>query len=882
MASARGTINLIISATTRGLGAASAEAEAAARRVADAEDRVSAARTQSAAAEERVGAAEARLTAARAQQDAALSRIGVAETNLERVRTSSVSSATRLSQAESELDRLRANGGSASEIEAAENRVNEVRTQSDLAARHLQQAEAQLESARANGERSIARVQAAEAALNNARSNNIRASEAAARAENDLNNLRRRGNQDVDRQRDGILGLFDAFSRLGNAVTGADDAANKFLSTGSALQNVFAQIGGPIIQAVVGIVQFVAVMGAAIEIVGILGGLIGQVLAGAPAILLALAAAAGTVVLGMDGIKKAAEVLQPAFAKLKASVSDVFERALTPAFKQLAAIIPELTSGFDDVALSISIVAQQAIGFLTSAKGVDALNTALAGTVNFVQALAPGITKFLAGLVNAAAAAQPAMQALGTAIGDIFGKVGDVFTKLAGNGVIQAAVAGLASTIEGLANVLAPVVSLLIQMGAALGDSVGQALTSVGAGIEQVTPFFVELARVAGEVLVDAFKQLGPPISELVDSILPGATSGLDGFASLMHNVVLPAVAGFINWIRTDGIPGFIAFTQAVIINSTSAASAILGFVSSALGALEELIKFTAVFTNNPALLKLAGDIEVAKGKVDGLKTSVDALHDKEVVIAAKTNGSDQVALLGKTIGLLADKSVTTISHVLGLPENQALKAAIDTVYSKAVASVSTVTGKIENDALKGSIDSVYSKTVESHSNVFGEQENKNLRAAIDNVINKTVSVVANVSGQSAVQGLISLIDQVHSVTATVTTYIRTITQAFASGGQAPGGVPILVGEQGPELITLPSSGGFVFTAAQTRAMAAQSRATPHGSNGSAPSGSGGDAPITVNVMISQDQIAGIAQVEIQRRDRSTKRTVLAGSGATF
>jgi hypothetical protein len=34
--------------------------------------------------------------------------------------------------------------------------------------------------------------------------------------------------------------------------------------------------------------------------------------------------------------------------------------------------------------------------------------------------------------------------------------------------------------------------------------------------------------------------------------------------------------------------------------------------------------------------------------------------------------------------------------------------------------------------------------------------------------------------------------------------------------------------------------------------------------------------------MLSQDQIAGIAQVEIARRDRATKRTVLAGSGVTF
>lgn len=45
---------------------------------------------------------------------------------------------------------------------------------------------------------------------------------------------------------------------------------------------------------------------------------------------------------------------------------------------------------------------------------------------------------------------------------------------------------------------------------------------------------------------------------------------------------------------------------------------------------------------------------------------------------------------------------------------------------------------------------------------------------------------------------------------------------------------------------------------------------------------SGADQPITVNVMLSQEQIAGIAAAEIVRRDRATKRTVLAGSGVTF
>lgn len=894
MGSVSSTINLIISGSTRGLAAASAEAEAAARRVADAEDRASAARTRAAAADGRVEAAEAHLGAVRSQQEAALSRVGVAETNLERVRTSTVGSATRLSQAEADLDRIRQTG-STEQIEAAEERVNRVRTESDLAAQRLQQAEAALATARGNAERSSSRVAAAEAAIARARAEAVRASEASARADNDLDLIRRRSTADTDRQRSGLLGLFDAFTRLGDAVSGADDASNKFLSTASALQGLFGQIGGPIAQAVVGLVEMVAIFGALVEIVGVVGGLIGQALGGIPVLLVSIGLAAATVALGMDGIKKAAEAAAPAFDKLKKSVSDTFEKQLTPFFLRVGQVLPQVTQGFDNVAVAVSQVAKEVIAFVTSARGIADINAALAGTAALVKNLAPGIAIFVKGLLDATASAKTGLADIGTAIGSVFAKIGDVFTKLGADGTINKAVEGLAATITGLGDVLAPIISLLIQMGAALGDSVGKALTDVGAGIEQVTPFFVQLADVAGKVLVDAFTQLGPPIRELIDTILPGAGQGLDGFASLMHNVVLPAVADFINWIRTDGIPGFIAFSQAVIINATSAASAILGFVSSALAALEELVKFTAVFTNNPALLKLAGDIEVAKTKVDGLKTSIDTIHDKTVTAAVTTSGEPQVHALVDRMAEVKDKTVAATANVpsgplVGEQGVLAVNAAMDAAHDKTVTHTANVpSGPVVGEqgvlAVNAAIDAAHDKTVTHTANVpsgpvVGEQGVLAVNAAIDAAHDKTVTATANAVGESAVRALQSAMDQLHDVTVTVTTVVKQII-GLRKGGRAPTSEPFLVGEEGPELLTLDAFGGVVTPADKTRQLLNQ-QAAAGAVGGSALPSTSGDQPITVNVMISPTEIAGIAQVEIQRRDRATKRTVLAGSGATF
>ena len=843
MASTRSTIEIIIEGITRGLTGAAAEAEAATRRVEAAEENVNRARARSEEAAGRLQVAEQRLEQARSAQGAATQRISDQETRINDARARSQQAADRLGQAETRLDDLRRNGGSAREIAAAEQQINRARRDSEASAGQLQAAERRLEDLRRQQGSSALRVAQAEQALARARRNSQSSASDLERAEAEL--LRRRNElDDADRRgsplRSFFAGIAEGINPLRALATLIGDVTTRMGGFGE----VLGAIGGPIVQAIVGIIQITAVMALWVEIIGVIGGLLGQALAGAPALLFALAAAAGTVVLGLNGIKKAAEVMQPALHKLEASVSAVFERQLTPVFRELAGILPQLTQRFDAVAVAISGIARDAVGVLTTAHGVGQLNIVLAGTASFLTGLSFGVRDFLRGLLDGAAAAAPAMAGLGTAFGNILSRIGDVFTRLGADGTIQKAVQGLASTLNGLSAVIGPIIELLIRMGAALGDSVGVALTNLGGIIQTTIPFFEAIAHTAGVVLVDAFQQLRGPIEELLKSVFPGFQSGLQGFAAVMHSVVLPALAGFINWIRTDGIPGLIAFTQGMIINLTAAGSAVLGFVSGALGALQSLFTTLGVATGNPAFLQIAGQIGVAKAQVDGFKTSLDQVHDKTVALQANVKGEDAVKALTTAIVAVVGKTVSTISNVFGTPENRGLRSAIDTVIDKTVRSV---------------------------SNVTGTQQNLDLRSAIDRVIDKTVNVAANVAGTGAVQALVSAINGVHSVTAIITTITRQIQQAFASGGLAPGGVPILVGEQGPELITLPRGGGFVYTATQTRALL----------NSSANGGTGGD-PITVTVNISQNAIAGIAEVVINRRDRTTRRTVLAGSGTTF
>jgi hypothetical protein len=935
MASVRSVIELAVIGSTRGLNAAAAEARAMAERIAAAEDRVSDARRRSAEAESRVADVEARLAGARAQHTAALSQIGVAETNLARARENSSGSTTRLSQAEDRLEALRRGGASAETIARAEADIARVRTEADTAAQNLQRAEAQLERARANASRRAGDIAALEERLAQARGNAFRSSEDLARAERDLAAVRRRGTDDMNRQRDGILGIFDALGRLADAFSGADGASTSLLSKLAALNSVFSTIGGPIVQAVVGLAQFAAIMGALGEIVGVVGGLIGQALAGVPALLLAIGAAAGTVFLGLDGIKKAAEVMTPAFDKLKASVSEVFVRQLTPAFRDLAAAIPKLTDGFRFIAVALSGIAQQVIGFVTSARGIEVINGILRGTATLFSSMAPGIRTFVQGLLEAANVGKTAFAALGTAIGSVFATLGDVFSRLAADGTIGKAVQGLAATITGLGAVLGPVVELFLRMGAALGDSVGVALQGVGSAITQVTPFFVKLADVAGKVLVDAFKQLGPPLRELVDSILPGAGAGLDGFASIMHNVVLPAIAGFINFLRTDGIPGIVAFTKGAIVQFLEFGKGVIAAMDGVLATVQGLFTALALIPGpfQQQFAEGAAVIKAYREKLDGLKTTINSMESKVVAFTVqvpedRTTGErgvlgvaaamDRAAAAPKStaftvrvpsdrttgeqgiLGVVAaqervqNKTVTTTANVpsgptIGLEGNQVLEGAIGAVLDKTVTTTSNVPGTPVlgaqgNQALTGAIANVNSKTTTTTGNVpgsptMGTQGNQALTGAINNVISKTVQITANVAGEGAVRSLIGAISSVVSKTVNIVANVIGNPFGRASGGPVLSGQTYLVGEKGPELLTIGSTSGFVTDAQRTR------RVLGGSTESVAPSGAplpGGDAPITVNVMLSQDQIAGIAQVEIARRDRATKRTVLAGSGVTF
>lgn len=907
MASRQSTIELIFRGITRGLTGAAAQARRAAQAAEDAERNLANARRDAQNAAGRLQGAEDSLQAARSQHDAALSRIGVAETNLERVRARSGDASTRLSQAEAELSRVRRNG-STEEIQRAEAEVTRVREQSDTAASALQAAEARLASARANGDSSAAGLLRAEENLARARRDNEAAlgrlgdaEERNRRAQDDLNNSNRNGRGGFRDLLAGIVGVIRPFTELAGLV---GDTSTKMGAFGAALGG----IGGPIVQAVVGLLEMAAVMGAIVEIVGVVGGVIGQVVGGAIPLLLSLAVAAGTVALGMDGIKKAAEVMQPAFEKLKTAVSDTFTRLLTPTFRELATVFPKITGGLTEMAGAVSNVITRLVGIAASKAGIQDLQFIIAGATDMIDAMTDGLGVFVKGLLDMGRAAAPAMQALGDAIGSIFGRLGEVFQRLAGDGTIQKVVEGLAATIKGLGAVLAPVIELLIRMGAALGDSVGVALTDVGAGIQQVIPFFEHLAKVAGELLVEAFKQLGPPLKELVASILPGANQGLDGFAAVVKNVVLPAIAGFINWLRTDGIPGIVAFTRGAIVQGLEFAKSMVAVADTVLGVFQGLFTALALIPGpfQQQFAEGAAVITAYRGELDKTKATINSIESKTVAFTVqvpsdRTTGEQGALGVAAAMDRVQPKTVAVTANVPSAPlvgEQGILGvvAAQERVQPKTVTVTANVpsgptTGTLGNQVLEGAIGAVINKSVTTTSNVpgtpvVGTQGNQALTSAIGQVRDKTTTTRSNVVGESEVRSLKGAIDLVKDKTVTVNVVVKGAgaIPKFAAGGRVPTSGAFMVGEKGPELLTLDALGGVITPAAKTERLlnARRNQRFKAAAVGADPGSTGGEAPIVLNVMLSREYFAELARLEIAAQNRATKRTVLAGSGVTY
>ncbi|AHJ88684.1 tape measure protein [Mycobacterium phage RhynO] len=153
--------------------------------------------------------------------------------------------------------------------------------------------------------------------------------------------------------------------------------------------------------------------------------LISGLLTTLPGVLAGVLVPIGALALGMDGLKKAAEVLAPDLESLKGVMSNAFQDRFTPIFENLRSVFPVLERAMPAVARGLGDMADAFVNTLVSEEGLGRIESIVGNIGRSLSQAAPGVGSFTDGLLTLA----DKVAAKFPKLSEWFNKVGDSFDK---------------------------------------------------------------------------------------------------------------------------------------------------------------------------------------------------------------------------------------------------------------------------------------------------------------------------------------------------------------------------------------------------------------------------------------------------------------------
>lgn len=347
----------------------------------------------------------------------------------------------------------------------------------------------------------------------------------------------------------------------------------------------------PILLGMIAIAPALALAGAAITVAW---GAIATAVAAIPPILLGLGALIAPIVLGFDGIKKAAEVLSDEMETLKTAVSAAFERGLIPAFNTLAAIFPTLTDGSVKVADAISLVARDMATFLTQADNMSQIGLIFDNVAKAVEGVSPGLQDIVSGLIDVAS-----QTALFEGLTDVINNFGAAFKESVieriNDGTLRGATEGLTDVLNLLGQAFVGLVDGGIQVFAAAAPGLLAVMDAIGSFFTQFD--WGTLGAAAGAVFqgiadgialipVGTIQEIEDAFVKLGDAFKSQAfTQGLADIASVLPDII----SGMAN--MTEAFGTFMSIAADVIT--------VIGNINTAFGDLDLASKDLATSIND-------------------------------------------------------------------------------------------------------------------------------------------------------------------------------------------------------------------------------------------------------------------------------------------
>lgn len=423
------------------------------------------------------------------------------------------------------------------------------------------------------------------------------------------------------------LNLFQRVAQTG--LTGfakvadvAINAASKLGETlGDFLTKAVSSTGQGIASMVTAMIAWIPILSVIGGLVMFIGGTLAAAFVGLPVVITALAAPIAAVVLGLDGIKKAAKQLTPAIDAIKNRLSDTFEKTLTPVFKNLGKLMPALSDGLNGVAISLSKIIKGFVDFASSEHGIRLVREALEGVSRFLDAIQPGLQSVFEMFLDIAGTVRFFDQ-LGNTVDLLAKRFSRFLADMKNSGDLDKGLKNLGDTLYSLSGLFYDLLQAATRFfnGAAPGmnkffDALGRFFlridwerlgTAFGGVFAKLGEFVDNLDPATIEAFTDIFTGIADAITDLVDGgsmealvtgfalvldIIIGVVRVLDFLLEAFHSIIsfdwgaaLDGIGNFFKGIWEGAVEAFEGVQQFIM----SIPERIRGWLSGAGSALKE------------------------------------------------------------------------------------------------------------------------------------------------------------------------------------------------------------------------------------------------------------------------------------------------------
>lgn len=456
----------------------------------------------------------------------------------------------------------------------------------------------------------------------------------------------------------------------------------------------------------IGVSKGLAGIGAASGAVKVLAGVAGAAQQLAPAALIlpgalaAGAAAMGTFKLATSGVAEAISGNAEALANLTPEARD-FVSALSEAKPQVDDLkkslqsrlfanfgneirdlggkyFPILKEGMGGIATEMNAMGRGVAFALKQASAQEDVQKVLSNTTKLFGNMRQTLGHVTSGVLGLAGVGSSYLPRLGTHIDSVASKFKNWVDQGVESGAIKQMIDGAIQGFKDLGGIIGNIGSIVTTVFTGLaGGGAGSPLASLraitgeianmlktaesSAALQSLGSILRTIGTVVGDIVVTAFRELGPPIGRLLNEHGPALEQALKGIGIFITRVVIPALAQFIDWLTFKAIPAVVQFALVMFREMSSVALIVARSVDSILGVFGRLFSVLALIPGpfQRQFGQAAAAVDQARGKVSGFISTMEGVRSKAVTLLLQSQAEQKADSIRRAIASIPNRVVT-------------------------------------------------------------------------------------------------------------------------------------------------------------------------------------------------------------------------------